>query len=184
MTAISSAENASAIGPSIDWTAAIEANTPWLRTVLQSRLNDVHATEDLLQEIAVAVLQQASKPIEASKIAPWLYKIALRKVINYRRSLGRRRKLMRRFAENGLNSEVGDAAEWLMRSEQAGMVSKALRQLDEADRQLLLLKYSENWGYRELAEKLGVSVKTIEYRLFRAREAMRQQFEMSSGEIR
>lgn len=182
MTAISTADNASAIAPNIDWTVAFEANAPWLRTVLRSRLHDVHAAEDILQEIAVAVLQQASKPIEAAKVAPWLYRIALRKVINYRRRMGRQRKLVRRYSQSGLVTESFESADWLLRSEQIGFVSTALRRLDDSDRQLLLLKYTENWGYRELAEKLGVSVKTIEYRLLRAREAMRQQIELCAGD--
>ncbi len=37
-----------------------------------------------------------------------------------------------------------------------------------------MLKYTEGWGYRELAEHLGTTVKTIEYRLLRARQELRQ----------
>jgi RNA polymerase sigma-70 factor (ECF subfamily) len=37
----------------------------------------------------------------------------------------------------------------------------------------LLLKYKEGWGYQELAEHLGITVKTVEYRLLKARRALR-----------
>jgi RNA polymerase sigma-70 factor (ECF subfamily) len=37
----------------------------------------------------------------------------------------------------------------------------------------LLLKYTEGWSYEQLAQHLGVSIKTIEYRLLRARNALR-----------
>jgi RNA polymerase sigma-70 factor (ECF subfamily) len=52
-------------------------------------------------------------------------------------------------------------------------VTAALEKLKPPDREILLLKYTEKWSYEQLAEHLGVSVKTVEYRLLRARRAMR-----------
>jgi RNA polymerase sigma factor (sigma-70 family) len=46
-------------------------------------------------------------------------------------------------------------------------------QLDELDRQVLMLKYVEGWTYRQLAEMLGVTEDTIEYRLLRARKRLK-----------
>jgi len=36
-----------------------------------------------------------------------------------------------------------------------------------------MLKYTEGWGYQELSEHLGITVKTVEYRLVKARRALR-----------
>ena len=40
---------------------------------------------------------------------------------------------------------------------------------------MLLLKYTENWSYRELALHLGVSLSAVESRLYRARERLRHE---------
>jgi RNA polymerase sigma-70 factor (ECF subfamily) len=44
-----------------------------------------------------------------------------------------------------------------------------------------MLKYTEGWGYRELADHLGVSIKTIEYRLLRARQSLRAAINREEG---
>jgi RNA polymerase sigma-70 factor (ECF subfamily) len=63
--------------------------------------------------------------------------------------------------------------EWMLRDETIGSVAEGLSRLDAQDRQLLLLKYTEGWGYHELADHLGISIKTVEYRLLKARRALR-----------
>ena len=55
------------------------------------------------------------------------------------------------------------------------LVRKALCELSPKDRELLLLKYTEDWTCRELAERLGVSVTTVETRLYRARGRLRNE---------
>ena len=48
-----------------------------------------------------------------------------------------------------------------------------LRRLPPRDAELLILKYAEGYGARELAERLGANVATIEARLHRARNRLR-----------
>lgn len=153
-------------------------NHRWLETVVRSRLGDAHVAEDIMQELAIAVMRQPNRPTDASKVAPWLYRIALRKVINHRRFQGRQRRLMEGFGRvcevrSGENNPT--AEHWLMDQESVHNVRSALERINMADRQMLLLKYSEGWSYRQLADHLGVSIKTVEYRLFRARESLREQ---------
>jgi RNA polymerase sigma-70 factor (ECF subfamily) len=160
----------------IDWGEALEANRRWLQTVIHSRLADWQAAEDVLQEVVLAAIQQTSRPTDPTKVAPWLYRIALRKVINHHRATGRRRRLVQGAIDAGKavdQSPDPAPGEWLMRSEQNSQVSQVLEQLDPQDRQILLLKYTEGWGYQDLADHLGISIKTVEYRLLKARKALR-----------
>ena len=162
----------------IDWGQALEKHRRWLATVIRSRLSDPDAAEDVLQEVALAAIKQSSRPTDPSKVAPWLYRIALRKVINHHRVTGRRRKLLEgaigagRVEEESRESLPG---EWMMRQEAIGSVEDGLGKLEAQDRQLLMLKYSEGWGYQELSDHLGISIKTVEYRLLKARRALRAQ---------
>ena len=83
---------------SIDWNAALAEHRVWMRTVACSRLGERHAADDVLQEVAMLVLQHDSPPTEPQKVAPWLYRITLRQTINWRRRSGRQRRLVERFA--------------------------------------------------------------------------------------
>ncbi len=161
---------------SIDWGAAFEAHRRWLATIVHARLADRQAAEDVLQEVALAAVSQKTRPTDPSKIAPWLYRIALRKVINHHRTTGRRKRLVNSVVEAGQGSEFSSElgpGEWLMKQESNSQVAEALEELSVQDREILLLKYTEGWGYQDLAERLGVSMKTVEYRLLKARKALR-----------
>ena len=161
---------------SIDWAEALEKNRRWLSTVIKSRLADRQAAEDVLQEVALAVIAQPSRPTDPTKVAPWLYRIALRKVINYHRSTGRRKRLITGAISEGKAREHSaelSPGEWLLHSELVGNVATAFEELDPQDRQILMLKYTEGWGYQDLSEHLGISIKTVEYRLLKARKALR-----------
>ena len=160
----------------IDWAQALESNRGWLATVVHARLADHQAAEDVLQEVALAAIRQSSKPTDPSKVAPWLYRIALRKVINHHRSSGRRRKLVDGAIASGQAAEKNSEytpGEWLMQVEAKQNFTEALNRLEPQDRQILMLKYTEGWGYQELAEHLGITIKTVEYRLVKARRALR-----------
>ena len=66
---------------------------------------------------------------------------------------------------------------WLVADERRRMVRTALEQLVQRDREILLLKYSEDWSYKELAEHLGITQVALQARLHRARQRLREQIE-------
>ena len=77
----------------------------------------------------------------------------------------------------GKNGTPGsaDPLEWLLADERRRLIRRALTQLPERDAEILLLKYTENWSYHQIAEHLGVSHSAVEARLHRARQRMRQE---------
>ncbi len=160
----------------LDWGALLESHRGWLATVVRSRLHEMSAIDDVLQEISIAVLKQTNRPRVVDEVPPWLYRIAVRKVINYQRQMGRRRRLLDGYTHQQPateNAKDPTPGEWLLKQEQADEVQSALRYLDPGDRQILMLKYAENWGYRDIAKCLGITEKTVEYRLLRARQTLR-----------
>ena len=152
----------SVVGTTIDWPAAFEQHRPWLRKVLSCRVGDRHTVEDLLQEIAVAVFGKSPKPTQEESVAPWLYRLAVRQSINYYRKVNRKTA-----PTSSANLEPEDNVEpldWLMAEEKNRAMREAMNELRPRDREILTLKYTENWSYRQLAGHLGVKEKTIEYR--------------------
>lgn len=164
----------------IDWAAALELHRPWLCQVLRCRVSDRHAVEDLFQEIALAVFRNAKKavndrrPSDPEKVAPWLYRLAVRQAINFHRKSGRKSRAHPVENLDPLDTQ-SSPLDWLMDQEKQTDVVLALNTLKPVDRELLMLKYTENWNYRQIAEHLGVKIGTVEYRLHTARKQLRKQ---------
>jgi RNA polymerase sigma-70 factor, ECF subfamily len=163
---------------SIDWQAELAEHRRWLRTVVMARVGDARAVDDVLQDVATAAIENGSQLRDATKVAPWLYRLAVVAALQYRRRQGRGRKLVDRFAEAHMPSDAdhreADPLEWLLAEERRSMVRNAMAQLPCRDAEILLLKYTENWSYRQLGDHLGVSTSAVEARLHRARQKMRK----------
>jgi len=160
----------------IDWSESFQNHCGWLRKVLRCRIGDAQAVEDCLQEIALAVFRQNNKPTEAEKVPAWLYRLAVRQSVNFHRSSGRRKNLLEAYQNNvgGGSNHNQEPLDWLVHLEQQSLVREAVLNLRAGDREILMLKYTENWSYKQLAMHLGVSNTTIEYRLVRAKKRLRQ----------
>ncbi len=161
----------------IDWQQVLPRHGRWLTTVLLARGVEASAVEEVLQEIGAAALAGADRLRDPTKVAPWLYRIAVVSALQHRRRLGRRKKLLRNYADQTAvesSSAEADPLDWLLAEEQRQLVRQAIEHLPPRDAEILLLKYTEDWSYRQLAEHLGISTSAVEARLHRAREKMRR----------
>jgi RNA polymerase sigma-70 factor (ECF subfamily) len=152
-------------------------NETWLRTVVRSRVQESDAVEDIMQNIALALVRQRETLRDIAQTGAWLYQVAVRQVMMHRRTAGRRRNFENRLAQqagpgDSVSSEYDPVAS-VLASEKQESVRVAVQQLDELDRQVLMLKYVEGWTYRQLAEMLGVSEDSIEYRLLKSRKRLK-----------
>lgn len=161
-----------------DWAAALASHERWLRTAVMARLGEPQAVDEVLQEVALAVLARKGPAIEASRLGAWLYRVAVRQSLLYRRRRGRRSRIDGRYAAlRGDERETGlapDPLDWLLLDERRATVRLALTRLARRDAEILLLKYSEGWSYREMARHLGVGESAVEARLHRARQRLRE----------
>lgn len=161
----------------IDWDGALRDHEPWLRKVVRGRLGQPDLVDDVMQNVALAALRGELRPRDPAKVAPWLYRVAVKQCLMQRRSLGRRRRLTVELVCRP--AQFAPAAEdpllWLLGRERREAVRTALSRLPDIDRELLILKHTEQWTYQQLADRLGVSVHTIEYRLLQARKRLRSE---------
>ena len=93
-------------GIAIDWPATLAQHERWLRTVVLSRLRELEGVDEVLQEVSMAAVAQKAPLQDAAKVAPWLYRLAVTQSLLYRRKLGRRRKLVDRYATRTRPSEA------------------------------------------------------------------------------
>jgi RNA polymerase sigma factor (sigma-70 family) len=166
-------------GPEIDWQAALAQHDRWLRTVVRARLGEPQAVDEVMQEVSLAAVAGRAPLADPTKVAPWLYRLAVTQSLLYRRKQGRRRKLTDRYARRRQPREEDcrepDPLEWLLAEERREQTRAAVARLPRRDAEILLLKYTEDWSYRELAEHLGISQSAVEARLHRARKRLRTQ---------
>lgn len=162
----------------IDWGAELSTHDRWLRTAILARLGERQAVDEVMQEVALAAVEQRAPLSEPGKVAAWLYRLAVRKVLLYRRQRGRQNKLIGRYAARGESDDTGkrarDPLSWLLHDERQKLVRDALAHLSGKDAEILLLKYTENWSYRDLAAHLGIAESAVESRLHRARQRLRE----------
>jgi len=163
----------------IDWARALASHGQWLRTVIYARLGEPQAVEEVMQEVSLAAVRQKAPIGDPAKVGAWLYRLAVRQTLLYRRKQGRRRKLINRYAQRcrpgPADQGQPDPLGWLLDEERRASVRAAMARLPKRDLEILLLKYTEDWSYHELAEHLGISHSAVETRLHRARQRLRDE---------
>jgi len=168
---------------SIDWEETLQRNESWLRTVIAVRVGEAAAVEEVWQEVSLAAIHQRSPLQDVTRVTPWLYQLAVRQSLLYRRKMGRRRKLVERYIDKIVPTRATQTAQTpldiLLANERHQQVRAAVKSLEEDDREVLLLKYTHDWSYRDLAEKLGLSITAVQARLHRARKRLREKLVQS-----
>jgi RNA polymerase sigma factor (sigma-70 family) len=164
------------VAGALDWGATLAEHERWLRRVVAARVDEPQAVDEVMQEVALAAVAQRSPLLKPARAAVWLYRLAVRHVLIYRRKTGRQRSLVVRYAARTTASETDQSPSplaWLVNDERQQLVQAALKRLPRRDAELLILKYAEGYRASELADRLGAAIPTIEARLLRARRRLR-----------
>jgi len=160
----------------IDWPEALAEHDRWLRTALFARLGQRQAVDEVMQEVSLAAAALRTPLADPSRAGAWLYRVAVRQALLYRRRSGRQKRLLDNYSRSrGDDSGAApDPLSILLLEERRSIIREALVSLPARDAEILLLKYTENWHGRELARHLGVSESCVEARLHRARQRLRE----------
>lgn len=102
----------------------------------------------------------------------WMYRISIHECLNHRRGRSRFEELDPDIVSPGRGPEA--RAE---ESETEVRVQRALEQLSDGDRQIVILRHFLDRSYEEIAEAIGVPAKTVKSRLFSARQRLRVELE-------
>ena len=127
--------------------------------------------EDVSQGVFIALAQNARHLIDRPVLSGWLHRTALNIAVKVVRADARRRgREQEAAAMNQLLSSEPDAT-W---EQIAPHLDVALGQLNESERDAVMLRYFERKSAREMAEMLGVSDEAAQKRVSRAVERLRQ----------
>jgi RNA polymerase sigma-70 factor, ECF subfamily len=132
------------------------------------RLEHPGRAEELAQECFLALLQNVTRYEPRASFRSYLYGIAMNLVFAERRKAGREisenEKLDQRL--DGSSGQATDAGI---------LVREALGQLENDEREILMLREYEQLSYEEIGALMRVPVNTVRSRLSRARQAMKEQ---------
>jgi RNA polymerase sigma-70 factor (ECF subfamily) len=121
--------------------------------------------EDVLQEVFLQVWNKASDfNEERGKPFTWLVTLARSRAIDRLRSLGARARAVDEATKDAPDV-IWDAEEDAQTKEQRERLGRALQQLPEEQRRVLLMAYFEGCSQSEIAERLNTPLGTVKTRM-------------------
>jgi len=133
--------------------------------LLMRILNNREEAEDVLQEVFLQVWRKATDFDEnRGRPFPWLVTLARSRGIDRLRTLAARERVAETSARE-VSEETSDAATDAFKSEQRGLVTKALSQLPDEQKRPLMLAYFDGLTQSEIAARLGAPLGTVKTRM-------------------
>jgi len=132
------------------------------------------ASEDLVQEVFVRILEYRSSYRESNRFVAWMYQIGR----NARADYLRKHKLVPREAVTlaAPEHDITTPSRQLEASEERALLQCALMQMSESNRELLILARYQEMKYVDIAELLGVELPVVKSRVHRAMKELREVF--------
>lgn len=157
-----------------DLIEALEANKGWIKNKIARQVGEQAAVDEVFQDVALAVTKQKQPLRDPSKVGAWLNRLVIIQSALYRRTLGRKRKLLKVIEEHNSSSQDYGQLEqsplnWLLAKERNECVRKALAELSSQEQRILLMKYAEDKSYQEIANEFQITVSAVQSKLHRAR---------------
>lgn len=140
---------------------------------------DVEATKELVQDLFLWIWRHRHEWDVRGGLTTYLYRSARNRAISYMRHDELERRWQEEMALTG--EHEFDRADPIVPSEETGAaelsiaIEHALESLPTRCRQVFTLNREHRLSYREIAETLGISVKTVEVHMGRALTALRRQ---------
>jgi RNA polymerase sigma-70 factor (ECF subfamily) len=152
-----------------------------LYRVARSLVGNGADAEDVVQETFAGAFRSAGRFREQSAVKTWLLRILVNQAAKVRRSRSRHFTIPL-FRRRSREEDAGDVEAELAVSSATGQVEHRvdvmamLNTLSAEHREVLVLRELEGLSYEEMAEALGVPRGTVESRLHRARQELRERF--------
>jgi RNA polymerase sigma-70 factor (ECF subfamily) len=142
---------------------------PALARIAASYERDRALREELLQEMAFAIVRALPRLQDAAKLKAFVFRIAHNRAVSHVAS--RMRELALDEWPEHLASDAPDPEQELLSRERSARLLDAVRRLSLPYRQVITLLL-EDLSYEEIAETLGLSVANVGVRVNRAKQQL------------
>jgi len=132
--------------------------------------------EDVVQETLVGAYERLAAFESRSSVRTWLSRILVRQAARHHRAqrVRRREQPLRLTAASSALLQGAVAAAPATASDVRMDVLEVLQTLRPEYREVVVLRELDGMSYREIAEVLGIPAGTVESRLFRARQELKE----------
>jgi RNA polymerase sigma-70 factor, ECF subfamily len=143
---------------------------PALARIAASYERDPALRDELLQEVLMAVVSSLPRLKQASRLKPFLFRIAHNRCLTH--VTQRMRERANQESMDDLAAETAGQEQALIERERSHRLLEAVRQLALPYRQVMTL-ILEDMSYDEIAEALGISVANVGIRVNRAKQQLK-----------
>jgi RNA polymerase sigma-70 factor (ECF subfamily) len=150
-------------------------------------VGDYQWAEEILQETFLRAFSRAETFHQGAQVSTWLYRIAMNLCYDHLRS-PRNRPKVSLSARSGDGDDVSEALSDRMKapettplegaagSERARLVNEALMELTDRERSVVVQRLVQGLKFREVAKNMGLTSRTVQNCLRRAREKLARSF--------
>lgn len=149
--------------------------------LIYNYLNKLVFDKDMLDEIFQEVFTKIYIKADTFKIKysfkSWVYKIAMNQYIDYYKKLKRMDKYIEQNEEmNEIKYNAPDIIDNIIRKESLELLNKLLNQLPEKYQQAVMLKKIEGFTFKEIANIMGVTARSVKTYVSKGIELLKNKF--------
>lgn len=163
------------------FTALVDRYKDRVYTLCLRWMGDAQVAEDVAQDVFIALYRSLKSFRGDSQLSTWIYRVVVnhcknRKMYRKRRQFDMHEPLEGDREDDGPRRQIADdgpGTDAPIRAAQAEqLLDEALAQLDDEQRQILVLREVQDLSYEEIAELLALPRGTVKSRLHRARQEL------------
>ncbi|GHI00608.1 RNA polymerase sigma factor [Neobacillus kokaensis] len=137
-------------------------------------LHDQKEAEEAAQEVFIKIYTSLPQ-YENQGFKTWLTRIAVNHAIDIKRKQARRKEeIIETLEEQVIGTPRDDVETMIIETDRRRLVRKRLGEMPKNYRDVIYGFYIEEKSYQQMAEEQNVQVKTIETKLYRARNWMKK----------
>lgn len=137
-------------------------------------LRQTQDAEDAMQETLIKAMRALPRYREESHFKSWLFRIAHNEVVN---TIRRRQRVELHDEPPGANrAETGNpfGAQRLEGQERLSALERAIDQLPDLERQVVLLRMQQELSFKQIAEIVNAPIGTVLGRMHQAKQRLKQ----------
>lgn len=143
-------------------------------SVSLSMTNNYKDAEDLTQEVFIQVYKSLDTYQFKASLSTWIYRITINKALDWKK----RKKScnVQLIDENIYDTDYpsNTTEELFIENVEKERLNTQINKLPDIYKEVINLHYFDNYSYNQIAKKINITEKSVESRLYRARNMLKQ----------
>ena len=144
---------------------------------LNRYVQDLNIAEDIAQDAFVDVYVYKERYNGKTSFKTYLFTIGRNKAVDYIRKNKHMQYTVNIEEQTEISSEENELVDYVIQSENKGMIAHALERMKEEYARVLILIDLEDFSYKEAANVLGKTTSQVKVLVHRARKSLRKMLE-------